>query len=204
MPIATEQRPEIDWPDCQRNNEWHDRFFAPKALRDHQAKGNCDSAALCLDYMVEQRWIQDGDVILDPMCGIGSFLIVAAIKGFNCMGVELEQRFIDDMEGYDTVVNDPEDMFTASKEHVLGNLEHFRKATADMPHVGSINVFKGDARNLTMLELNVDAVLCSPPYGNRMSDKRQQISGDDPRSWTEISKDSASVAQYSDSKNNIG
>ena len=58
MAVATKNRPEIDWQNCQRNNEWHDRFFAPKALRDHQAKGNCDSAALTLDYMIEKGWLK--------------------------------------------------------------------------------------------------------------------------------------------------
>jgi len=154
--------------------------------------------------MVEKRWLQKGDVILDPMCGIGSFLIVAAIKGFNAIGVELEQRFIDDMEGYDTLVDDQEDLFTGSKEHVLGNLEHFRKVTADMPSVGSIHIIHGDARKLQWLDIRADAVLCSPPYGNRLADSRQQISGRDDRSWVEISQDTKDISQYGTSSANIG
>lgn len=193
------QRPKIDWPDCQRNNEWHSRFFAPKALRDHQAKGNCDSAALALDYMVEKRWLREGDVVLDPMCGIGSFLIVAALKGFDCVGVELEENFIRDMEGYDIVVDDPEDMLSGSLTHVEGNLEHFRAVTRSVPHIGSIKVYQGDARKLGMIDFEANTILCSPPYGNRLKAARQQTDGDIPFAY--IPKQECS---YSANPANIG
>jgi len=206
MPVAVKQnRPVIDWPNCQRNYEWHDKFFAPKALRDHQAKGNCDSAALTLDYMVERGWLSEGDLILDPMCGIGSFLIVAALKGYDCIGVELEENFIKDMEGYDSIVDDYDDMFFMSKTHVEGNLEHFRRVTDGLPNVGSIRVFQGDARQLSMMDFSASAVLCSPPYGNRLKAARQQIAGRINRDTRiDFSEMYGSEASYSDDPKNIG
>jgi tRNA G10 N-methylase Trm11 len=156
--------------------------------------------------MLEKGWLQKGDVILDPMCGIGSFLIVAAWLGYNAIGVELEERFIKDMEGYDTIVDDPDDMFTGSKEHVLGNLEHFRRVTVDMLQVGTIHVIQGDARQLQWLDIPANAVLCSPPYGNRLRDVGQQFGSKDERTWGEIEDElkGSYDMQYSMDKANIG
>ena len=153
-----------------------------------------DSATKAIEYMMGKGWLQEGDIVLDPMCGIGSFLICAAMKGFDCIGVELEHRFIEDMEGYDKVIED--DLFSG-KAHIQGSLEKFRWLAKDNASIGSIRVYQGDARTLTMMDLSADAVLCSPPYGNRLNDERQQSTGD----FSEFAS-----AEYSYSKNpsNIG
>jgi len=160
-----------------------------------------------LDYMALRGWLEPDDIILDPMCGIGSFLIVAAMKGHNCIGVELEENFIDLMEGYDTVVND--DMIGKRVDHVLGNLEKFRRVTKVLPHVGSIKVFQGDARKLHFTDFTIfppDAVICSPPYGNRLRDAAAQFGSKDDITWSKMEAEvkGSYNKQYSLNPKNIG
>jgi modification methylase len=89
---------------------------------------------------------QPGDLVLDPMCGIGTTLVEAARLGRDAVGVELEPRWA---------------------ELARANLAHAR--TLGAPGTGRVLV--GDARRLAELlgaELagEVALVVTSPPYGS--------------------------------------
>ena len=86
-----------------------------------------------------------GDLVLDPMCGIGTTLVEAVHLGRHAVGVELEPRWAD---------------------LARANLTHARTQGA----TGTATVVTGDARHLPTLldpELvgQVALVLTSPPYG---------------------------------------
>ncbi|GAA0405969.1 hypothetical protein Acor_41060 [Acrocarpospora corrugata] len=85
-----------------------------------------------------------GDLVVDPMCGIGTTLVEAAHLGRRGIGVEFEQRW---------------------GELALANLAHARRQGAP----GSGRVVIGDARAVTALLPEVAGqaalVLTSPPYG---------------------------------------
>lgn len=208
-------REELDWYIKERNQGWHETYFSRQAVKDHQAKGNCRFAMLCLEYMESQGWLQDNDLILDPMCGIGSFLIVAALKGYSCIGVELELRYYNNMIGYNEIIRE-ESLFCGIPVHVEGSLEAFRKATDWKADVGSISVVNHDARNLQGVILKfpenstykdrLNTVLCSPPYGNRFSDETQQLSSrKNHKGYVEFNDvDWSERKQYSKDSDNIG
>jgi SAM-dependent methyltransferase len=87
-----------------------------------------------------------GELVLDPMCGIGTTLVEATRLGRDAVGVELEPRWAD---------------------LARANLAHARAAGAS----GSGRVLIGDARRLPGLvgaELTgrVALVVTSPPYGS--------------------------------------
>jgi SAM-dependent methyltransferase len=89
---------------------------------------------------------QPGELVLDPMCGIGTTLVEATRLGRDAVGVELEPRWAD---------------------LARANLAHARAAGA----TGTGRVVTGDARRLLKLvgpELTgrVAVVVTSPPYGS--------------------------------------
>ena len=160
----------LDWYIAERNHQWYSNYFSKKATQDHQAKNNCRLGTICLEYMEEQGWIDNYRPILDPMCGIASLLIVAALKGYDGYGVELEELYYQDMVGYDEMIESDDGMMAllaGTRVHVQGNLESFRKATEGMKGVGDIMVGNHDSRNLEVLQWipKFDAnVISSPPY----------------------------------------
>lgn len=117
------------------------------------------------------------DVVVDPMCGIGTTLVEAAAVGRNCVGIELEPRWI-----------------TVARANL-------RTALAP-PHRQLATVRRGDARVLTRLLKafvgRVDLVVVSPPYAcdAGVIDKRAWLAG--RRLCDE------STANYSTDRRNLG
>lgn len=94
-------------------------------------------------------YTRPGDLVLDPMCGIGTTLVEAIHLGRNAFGVEYEHRWA-----------------TLART----NTAAASTRSADTGAVTS-TVRRGDARDLTHLlptecHGQVDLVLTSPPYGN--------------------------------------
>jgi modification methylase len=89
-----------------------------------------------------------GELVLDPMCGIGTTLVEAIHLGRNAIGVELEARWA---------------------QLASANITHARRQGA----TGTATVLTGDARQLPSLvdpDLagRVTLVLTSPPYGRSL------------------------------------
>lgn len=216
----------IDWYIPERNQIWHQTYFAKQAVKDHQAKGNCRFAMLCMEYMEDQGWLQPNDIILDPMCGIGSFNMMAALRGYDSIGVELEKVYYDDMMGFerpeeDILIGAPTEgthfnLFAGIDTHIEGSIEKFRKATAGIKGVGMIQIVQHDARDL-LFKLSELKLLCditndsihilnSPPYGNRLTDEMQKTGSNVGRKHRPDYKDTkfADRKQYSLDPANIG
>ncbi|MFF4237592.1 TRM11 family SAM-dependent methyltransferase [Actinomadura geliboluensis] len=89
-------------------------------------------------------YTEPGDLVIDPMCGIGTTLVEAVHQGRHAIGMEYEAHFA---------------------QMAAGNLCHARSQGA----IGSGHVVHGDARNIAAA-LGTQAgtaalVLTSPPYG---------------------------------------
>jgi len=212
----------IDWIIEERNKQWHDAYFTTKAVHDHQAKGNCRLCWMVIEEMEERNWIEPKKtVILDPMCGIGSFLIVAALKGYNGVGIELEDTFYKDMVGEECFVDrEKDDLFAGSFMGTTpGTIERFHRLTSNVRAAGRIQIIKGNARftHDIMARTWEDVigwwtrsgalgVICSPPYGNRLWDDGQKFGSKDNMTLNELSamENETSRRQYSNASDNIG
>jgi tRNA G10 N-methylase Trm11 len=91
------------------------------------------------------RYTQPGELVLDPMCGIGTTLVEAAHLGRQAIGLELEPRWA---------------------QLATANVRHAETQGA----TGSAIALQGDARQLGRSLLNdytgsVALILTSPPYG---------------------------------------
>ena len=91
------------------------------------------------------HYTSEGDLVFDPMCGIGTTLVEALHQGRNALGVEYEPRWAG--------------LARANTQHAL---QHTRRGLAE--------VVCGDARHLDDLidpgyRGRVALVITSPPYG---------------------------------------
>ncbi len=122
---------------------------APAQRRGRYVPGSSDHPAKMLPALAAHAiatYTQPGDVVLDPMCGIGTTLVEAQHLGRNAIGVEYEPRWA----------------------HIA------RLNSTNASHEGATSrghVYCGDARDLrslipTRLHGKIAMVLTSPPYGN--------------------------------------
>lgn len=106
----------------------------------HPAKMNI---GLCRKII--ETYTKRDEVVLDPMAGVSSTQIEAALLGRNAIGTEIEGKFV-----------------KTSKKNIR-LLEKLRTLSPK----GEAIVLKGDARKLTELLMEqADAVIFSPPFGD--------------------------------------
>lgn len=96
---------------------------------------------------------QEGELICDPMAGIGTTLIEAMHLGRDAVGIELEEKFVN-----------------LAKANIELAQTHGAKGKASM--------LQGDARNLESLIDSVDLLALSPPYGELDPSKSHMVSKD--------------------------
>jgi len=110
------------------------RLFVPEAFA-HPAKGH-----IGLWQEIIERYTKEGNLILDPMSGIGTTL-VAALMGRNVICVELEQHFVEPMKA------------SWEKMRTMPMLGH---------EIGKVLILRGNAKALPLN--GADCVVSSPPF----------------------------------------
>ncbi len=77
------------WPCAQTTARWQRTGrYVPESTR-HPGKMLPELAR-----RIVTAYSQPGDIVVDPMCGIGTTLVEAAALGRRCIGVELEERWV--------------------------------------------------------------------------------------------------------------
>ncbi len=179
------------WPCAQKTSQWQrHRRYLPDSNR-HPAK-----MLPALARRAIETYSDPGDLVVDPMCGIGTTLVEAADLGRRAIGVELEQRWAM--------------LALANLDHVHGSGKARSRA----------KVIQGDARQLPRLLstrgrrlLNghrdgklariasgaVDLILTSPPYACEIADVSTEnlISGNGPLRRVD-------TTNYSPDRRNLG
>jgi modification methylase len=176
-PYRTADLPLAIWPCAQTTSQWqrHDRYL-PESNR-HPGK-----MLPALARRAIEAYSDPGDLVLDPMCGIGTTLVESIHAGRRAVGTELETRWA-----------------TLAR----ANIEHAQ----DQGARSSARVIEGDARRLPRLLAThvpaaygrVDLILTSPPYACEVSDvsTANLVSGVGP-----IRR--ADTSNYSADKTNLG
>ena len=149
-------RPDVPlaiWPVAQTTAQWQRAGrYLPGCAR-HPGKMLPELARRIVD-----EYSAPGDLVCDPLAGIGTTLAEAALLGRRAVGVELDERWV-------TLVTD--------------NLDHM----LDGPSRRLAGIRQGDARQLQDvlgdLAGRVDLIVTSPPYGcdAGMIDKQAWIAG---------------------------
>jgi len=150
------------------------RRYYDKASLVHPAK-----MPTFLVQKIITEYSKPGDIVLDPMAGIGTTLIEAVLLGRNAIGVEYEQKFVSIIE-----LN-------------LKSVEVFRNKIKGM---GKAAILKGDSRQLSkVLKENtdkIDAVITSPPFEDNTSGLKHNARGKD------VVEGRAEMDTYSKDKSN--
>jgi DNA modification methylase len=115
------------------------KFIMPPEAVAHPAKFNVHLVEFLID-----KFTKPGDTVLDPMAGTGILGVIAALRGRNAIQVEIEPRFYEWME--------------KARQNV--------EKTPTLGRKGWIVNILGDARKLSELLKQVDAIVTSPPYGD--------------------------------------
>ena len=118
-------------------------LWVPDAY-SHPAKLSPALGFRIFEHLKELGLLRPGTVVLDPLCGIATVNLIAAISGFASIGVELEERFI---------------------EIAKQNAERISLKGFGAP----ITIIQGDARRLSeLLQERGLVALTSPPYSEMM------------------------------------
>ncbi|MEG8179298.1 site-specific DNA-methyltransferase [Nocardia terpenica] len=129
---------------------WATAQTSPASQRGHRyLPGSTPHPAKMLPAIAAHaitRYTRPGDLVLDPMCGIGTTLVEAVHLGRRALGVEYETHWAD---------------------IARANLDHARTAGIACDAA----VYTGDARRLDQIVPDhcrgtVDLVITSPPYGD--------------------------------------
>ena len=95
-----------------------------------------------LKHVREQGWVQDGSIVVDPFGGIGSTGILGAYEGYQVVGCELEQRFVD-----------------LAKQNIALHAHALRELRCPIPVI-----LQGDSRKLCEVVEKADICISSPPF----------------------------------------
>ena len=121
----------------------------------HPAKMAVQLAYRIFEHGQKRGYWKPGDLILDPMAGIGTTGIVGASLGYNVLLLELEYHFLS---------------MAAANICVL---------RTKMPDAGKISLLQGDARQLEAVLVHADAAgaLSSPPYSSEFREQHPGTRG---------------------------
>lgn len=124
------------------NQKVRQKYYTPESIT-HPAK-----ADIPMMHWILKKFIQEGDIVLDPMCGIGTTMIEGMRLFPNSLfiGVELENKFV---------------------KMVRANIRKTEKiAKKDMfLKIGKAVCVQGDARDLSkIMKEKVSKIITSPPF----------------------------------------
>ncbi len=160
------------WPCAQTSAQWQRQGRYVKESFEHPGKMLPDLARRIIE-----TYSSPGDLVVDPMCGIGTTMVEGAALGRRCIGVELESRWAA--------------VAAANIDHVLDDRQAVRA-----------EVRVGDATELPLvlgdLSGMVNLIATSPPYACEVGrvDKDAWARGD-------VLCDPASL-NYSTDRSNLG
>ena len=154
------------------NQKIRQKYYISESIT-HPAKAN-----IPMMHWILKKFVQDGDIVLDPMAGI----FTTGIEGMRLfpnsvfIGIELEDKFL---------------------KMIQANIEKVKKiADKDMfMKIGRAVAVQGDARQLKkILKEKVNKIISSPPWGGQVQHKTNYLGKQKRESGFE----------YSDNPENIG
>jgi len=173
---------ELDWHGCYAESRFNEYTTDESVI--HPAKASMALMERIFEHLENHKFISSSSVIVDPMAGSGRTNIMASLRGYDSIAVELEEKFVN-------LIN--------------GNKKLFEE-TVGRP--SNIKVIHGDAREMkTHLSKGQGVGITSPPYAEAISNKKRARSGG--IAMREMKKGNTShfsitMDGYSDNEENIG
>ena len=111
-------------------------FFSPISLHPRIARG-----------LVNLSYVKQNDIVLDPFCGTGGFLIEAGLMGCKLYGSDIQQEMI---------------------EGTIKNLESYS--------IKNYNIFRSDIGDIQQyIDEPINAIVTDAPYGKSTTTNKESI-----------------------------
>jgi len=158
----------IKLPDI-RGQKIRKKYYIASAVK-HPAK-----ADLPMMIWILKKFVEDGDVVLDPLAGIGGTLVEGMRLFPNSLfvGVELEEKFVKWCNA------------SIKKVEEIAKEDWFMK-------VGKAICLQGDSRELGKI-MGVDKIVSSPPWGGQVQHKTNYLGKQKKESGFEYSEDPKNI-----------
>ncbi len=129
-----------EWEGCY-DGGWKG-WITPESF-SHPAKFSRALIERIYDHALNEGWIEEGGIVLDPFGGVCLGGLNAMAMGLNWVGVELEEKFVK-----------------------LGeqNIELWNRELAGWPNLGTARIVQGDSRRLKDVIGEASLIVSSPPY----------------------------------------
>src|SRR3989344_6093911 len=159
--IIEEEEPDFDitkyhkclsdlyWHGCYDGDAYFKQYFEPSTYA-HPAKISPLLADRIFKHLEKLELLKEGMTVLDFMAGSGRIPLMASLRGYKGLGVELEPHFV-------KMCNDNKKF----AENKIG-----RKL--------DMEIVQGDSRQLSKLLNKSDVAVVSPPYDNSMGNKGRE------------------------------
>jgi len=130
----------LEWHGCYDSDIYFKQFVTPESYA-HPAKASFLLIDRILKHLEKLELLKEGMTVADIMAGSGRIPLLASLKGYNTISVELEPHFIKMIED---------------------NKKRAEKVTGrKLP----MQIVQGDSRKLSSLLSNADIGVISHPYG---------------------------------------
>lgn len=152
-----------------RGQKIRKKYYIASAVK-HPAK-----ADIPMMIWILKNFVKDGEIVLDPMAGIGGTLIEGMRLFPNSLfiGVELEERFVKWTNA------------SIKKTEKIAKEDWFMK-------IGKAICVQGDARELGKI-MRVDKIVSSPPWGGQVQHKTNYLGKQKRESGFEYSEDPENI-----------
>jgi len=109
---------------------------------------------------LEEKWIEEGSVVIDPFGGVCLGGLYAMINGMTWIGIELEEKFCK-----------------------LGqkNIDLWLRKFRGWPHMGTARIIQGDSRRIREVVKEAGVIVSSPPYSSENIADARHLHFDDRR-----------------------
>ena len=135
----------LDWYGTYEEN--NKPYYVPEAYT-HPAKMAIGLCRRIFEFMEEKGMLHKGDVVVDPFNGIGTTLLLGTTLGYKCIGVELEEKFVQ-----------------LTEANIEKHKAMFEATGRTMPIV-----IKGDSRQLSkLIQEQIQGIISSPPYADSVN-----------------------------------
>lgn len=131
---------ELYWKGCYGSETYYKQFVTPESYA-HPAKISFLLTERIFKHLEHLGLLKEGMTIVDFMCGSGRINLLASLRGYDSVGVELENHFIKMCEDNKKFA-----------ENKIGRKLNFE-------------IMQGDSRQLSKILNKGDVGILSPPYG---------------------------------------
>ena len=148
------------------------KYYVSQVFAGHPAK-----ADIPMMIWILKKFCKDGDIVLDPMAGIGTTMVegMRLFPNSTFVGVELEEKFV--RMANKSVVK--------TEEVIVENW---------FMEMGKAVCLQGDAKELEkLLKEKVNRIISSPPYGGQVAHKTNYLGKEKRESGFEYSEDPENI-----------